>query len=136
MEPVPIRHDLAAYKPKPVFGLTWRQIATVAVVAAVSVAAFAGTTALGLPRSLRAPAVTSLAAVVGFLGMGSVDGLPPEEWLGLWWEGRKWPKTITPSPVTISPGGARPARGTARERRRGAPTESEVDFLAIESERT
>lgn len=118
-----LRDDIGAYEPKPLFGFTYRQVATVVVAGAASVAIGLASWALAANDTLTALLVVGVGAGVGFIGMGRVDGLRSDQWLRIWWEDQKWPRVTLLSPVTLSSGRERAEarskpRSPRRERRR------------------
>lgn len=118
-----LRDDIGAYEPKPLFGFTYRQVATVVIAGAASVAIGLASWSLAANDTLTALLVVGVGAGVGFIGMGRVDGLRSDKWLRIWWEDQRWPRVALLSPVTLSSGRERAearakARPSRRERRR------------------
>lgn len=117
-----LRDDIGAYEPKPLFGFTYRQVATVVIAGAASIAIGLASWSLAANDTLTALLVVGVGAGVGFVGMGRVDGLRSDKWLRIWWEDQRWPRVALLSPVTLSSGRERAesrakARPPRRERR-------------------
>lgn len=118
-----LRDDIGAYEPKPLFGFTYRQVATVVIAGAASIAIGLASWSLAANDTLTALLVVGVGAGIGFVGMGRVDGLRSDKWLRIWWEDQRWPRVALLSPVTLSSGRERAearakARAPRRERRR------------------
>lgn len=112
--------DITAYEPKPMFGLTWRQLGAVAVGGPITLGVFAGTTYLYLAAhgwyftSLRdllamsaddqslVSTATNIALVPTFLafipfaiyGWLRPKGLKPERYIPYWFDYMKNPKEL------------------------------------------
>jgi|GluameStandDraft_1065615.scaffolds.fasta_scaffold02201_11 small-conductance mechanosensitive channel len=78
-----LRDDIRKYEPKPFFGMTGRQVASIAAAACVSVLLYLALALwLGLPQTLALWAVMAVGGAVAFAGLGTINGLKPE----VWWE--------------------------------------------------
>lgn len=118
-----LRDDIGAYEPKPLFGFTYRQVATVVIAGAASIAIGLASWSLAANDTLTALLVVGVGAGIGFVGMGRVDGLRSDKWLRIWWEDQRWPRVALLSPVTLSSGRERAearakAQAPRHERRR------------------
>ena len=118
-----LRDDIGAYEPKPLFGFTYRQVATVVIAGAASIAIGLASWSIAANDTLTALLVVGVGAGIGFVGMGRVDGLRSDKWLRIWWEDQRWPRVALLSPVTLSSGRERAearakARAPRHERRR------------------
>ena len=79
-----LRKDIRHYEPKPFFGLTARQLASIVAVIGVSIGSYVLlSVVLGMPTTFAGWIVMALGGSIGFIGLGKVNGLKPEEWLRL-----------------------------------------------------
>lgn len=132
-----LRKDLQEYEARPLFGLTYRQVATAALITAVSAGVGIGMGSLGITGTPMLVAVCTIGAAIGFVGLGRVHGLKPEQWYRIWKFDKAWPKTVLFAPPILNPGSSRRAvrgRPTRAERRQAnadraeALSESEIFF--------
>lgn len=129
-----LRSDVTVYEPKPIFGHTYRQVATFAVLLVACVAAGVGLWSVGAPQSVSGPLIVSLGALVGYMGMGKPGGLRAEQWLRIWLEDSRWPRVSTLSPVRVQTASDRQAARQGQGRRRKArkpPIETEIDARSL-----
>lgn len=118
-----LRDDLNAYEPKPIFGLSYRTLATCACVAVACVAIGVALMAAGVSGSAGGPLILLVGGVIGFVGVGKVDGLRAEVWWRVWREDSAWGRCALYSPVRVATAAERtPERvpGRRRDRRRHA----------------
>jgi hypothetical protein len=95
MVEIVLRRDIRDYQPKPFFGMTARQIVSIAACAAVSVGLYVLLSiVLGMTPTIVMWIVTVVGGSVGFLGMGKINGVRPEEWIALRMRESSVPKTI------------------------------------------
>ncbi len=118
-----LRDDLNAYEPKPIFGLSYRTLATCACVAVACVAIGVALLAAGVSGSAGGPLILLVGGAIGFVGVGKVDGLRAEVWWRVWREDSAWGRCALYSPVRVVTAAERtPERvpGRRRDRRRHA----------------
>lgn len=132
-----LRKDLQEYEARPLFGLTYRQVATAALITAVSVAVGVGMSSLGISGTPMLVAVCTLGAGIGFVGLGRIHGLKPEQWYRIWKADRAWPATVVFAPPVLSPAADRKSakaslsrsdRRQAKADQAEALSESEIFF--------
>ena len=129
-----LRKDIQEYEAKPIFGFTYRQAATGALIVAVSAALGIGLSSVGVTGTPLMLAVLAAGGAIGFVGLGRVHGLKPELWYKIRKEDRSWPKTAlfsTPALSCASDRLSRKPRPSRREKRQAKTDRAEA---ASESE--
>lgn len=123
-----LRDDLNAYEPKPIFGLSYRTLATCACVAVACVGLGVALMAAGVPVSAGGPPILLLGGAIGFVGVGRVDGLRAEVWWRVWREDGAWGRCALYSPVRLSTAADRKRAGASKPARgHRAPAEPETE---------
>ena len=115
-----LRKDIQEYEARPLFGFTYRQVLTGVLIAASSTVIALGLSRVGITGTPMILTVLCVAGAIGFVGLGKVHGLKPEQWYRIWKEDRSWPRAATFSPVILDPASGRqkrPRRLTSREKR-------------------
>lgn len=122
-----LRNDISDYEPKPLFGFTYRQVATAAVVVLAGAGLGFWLTQIGVPQTPMIVAVMAAGSGIGYVGLGRPHGLKAEVWLRICREDAAWPRCVLWSSPKLSPAsermpdkGLRPdwseRRAAARER--------------------
>lgn len=115
-----LRKDIQDYEARPLFGFTYRQVLTGVLIAASSTVIALGFARAGITGTPMILVVLAVASAIGFVGIGRVHGLKPEQWYWIWKEDRSWPRVATFSAVILDPASCRaaqPRRLSARKRR-------------------
>ena len=87
-----LRKDIQDYEARPLFGFTYRQVATGAAIAI---------TAAGMGLAI------SSFTEIGLVGLGRIHDLKFEQWFVIWKADRDWPKVALFAAPTLSPHGDR-----------------------------
>lgn len=91
-----LRKDIRNYEPKPFFGLTARQLVSIIAVIASSIGSYVLLAiVLGMPTTFAGWIVMAVGGSIGFVGLGKINGLKPEEWLRLRRMETAQPQTMT-----------------------------------------
>lgn len=116
-----LRKDIQDYEARPLFGFTYRQVLSGVLIAASSTVIALGFSRVGITGTPMILVVLAVAGAIGFIGLGRVHGLKPEEWYRIWKEDRSWPRVATFSPVILDAASGRqkkrPRKLSARQRR-------------------
>lgn len=116
-----LRNDIKDYEPRPLFGHTYREVVSalaIGLASSVTAIAFVSAGITGTPMLL---AVLSVGSLIGFIGLGRMNGLRIEQWWSIRKEYRSWPRIALYSPVILDPASARreamakPSRKARRE---------------------
>ena len=129
-----LRKDIQEYEARPLFGFTYRQVATSAIIAATASVIGIVLTNLGVMPTIILMVVCSVCTAIGFLGIGSVHGLKPELWWRIWKEDRSWPRVSRFSPVIIDPASARAEASRKLTRAERITAKRDAAAAAAESE--
>lgn len=113
-----LRKDIQEYEAKPLFGFTYRQVATAALIVASASILGIGLARIGVTGTPMLLAVTCVGGAIGFVGVGRVRGLKFEEWYEIWREDRSWPRVATFSSPIIEPASSRMKRRLSRKEKR------------------
>lgn len=112
-----LRKDLAEYEPRPLFGFTYRQIATAALIVASAVGIAWGLSALGVEGTPMLLAVVCVCGAEAFVGVGTVRGMRTEKWLAMELEERRWPRRCDWAAPRLSCASERIGKRRGRARR-------------------
>lgn len=123
-----LRNDPSDYEPRPIMGRTYRECATIAVLVVVCVAAGVACWVLNVPDTLSGTIVMLAGALIGFVGMGRIDGLRTEKWWRIHNEDRSWPRvTLYAPPRVVTSRQRMLQKQKARRSGRQSPSVAEVD---------
>lgn len=97
-----LRDDIEDYEPRPLFGFTYRQVVTAALIVACGAFFGIALTLFGLPNTIMCMIVMALCGGVGFVGLGKVHGLHAEQYFAIWHANHVWKKNALFCPPQIS----------------------------------
>lgn len=113
-----LRKDIQDYEPRPLFGFTYRQAVTAALITASSAALGVGLAQLGVLNTVTLTLVMAVGAAIGFVGLGRFHGLKFEQWRAIAAYDRAWPKVALFSAPRLSPASERAKSARPRPSRR------------------
>lgn len=131
-----LRKDMQEYEVRPLFGFTYRQVLTGALIVAAATAIGVGLSRIGVGGTVMSIAVLVVCGAIGFVGLGTVHGLKFELWYRIWAEDRSWPRVATfASPTLSGPADrAKTKEKTSRAQRRKAKLDAAAAVLETETE--
>ena len=132
-----LRKDMQDYEAKPLFGFTYRQVATGAIIAVVACGLGLLTVRLGVPSTIQTLLILAVCGAIGLVGLGTFPGLRAEQWWRIWSEDRSWPRTVTFASPRISAASWRnagKARKPTRKEKRAQKAAARQSALETESE--
>ncbi len=119
-----LRKDIQDYEARPLFGFTYRQVATGAAIAITAAGMGLAISSFTEINTLWLMLIMSVCGAIGLVGLGRIHDLKFEQWFAIWKADRDWPKVAlfaAPTPrrtATAPPPRRKPARGPRRRPKR------------------
>ena len=102
-----LRNDIKDYEPRPLFGHTYREVASALAIGLASSLTAVALVSAGVTGTPMLIAVLAVGGLIGFVGLGRIGGLRFEQWAAIRREYRSWPRVALYSPVILDPASAR-----------------------------
>lgn len=102
-----LRKDIQDYEARPLFGFTYRQVATGAAIAITAAGMGLAISSFTEINTLWLMLIMSVCGAIGLVGLGRIHDLKFEQWFAIWKADRDWPKVALFIAPTLSPHGDR-----------------------------
>ena len=102
-----LRKDIQDYEARPLFGFTYRQVATGAAIAITAAGMGLAISSFTEINTLWLMLIMSVCGAIGLVGLGRIHDLKFEQWFAIWKADRDWPKVALFAAPTLSPHGDR-----------------------------
>ena len=100
-----LRKDIQDYEARPLFGFTYRQVATGAAIAITAAGMGLAISSFTEINTLWLMLIMSVCGAIGLVGLGRIHDLKFEQWFAIWKADRDWPKVALFAAPTLSPHG-------------------------------
>ena len=120
-----LRKDIQDYEARPLFGFTYRQVATGAAIAITAAGMGLGISSFTEINTMWLMLILTVCAAIGLVGLGRIHDLKFEQWFAIWKADRDWPTVALFAAPTLSPyadraaaqanGGKKPKKAAAME---------------------
>ena len=104
-----LRKDIQDYEARPLFGFTYRQVATGAAIAITAAGMGLAISSFTEINTLWLMLIMTVCGAIGLVGLGRIHDLKFEQWFAIWKADRDWPKVALFAAPTLSPHGDRAA---------------------------
>ena len=132
-----LRKDIQDYEARPLFGFTYRQVATGAAIAITAAGMGLGISSFTEINTMWLMLIMTVCAAVGRVGLGRSPGLKVERRFALCDAARDWPKVALFAAPTLSPysdraaakakGGKKPKKETRAEKAAAMEADAEAE---------
>ena len=92
-----LRKDIQDYEARPLFGFTYRQVATGAAIAITAAGMGLGISSFTEINTMWLMLIMTVCGAIGLVGLGRIHDLKFEQWFAIWKVDRDWP-TVACSP--------------------------------------
>ncbi|WP_418471187.1 PrgI family protein, partial [Eggerthella sp.] len=86
-----LRKDIQDYEARPLFGFTYRQVATGAAIAIAAAGMGLGISSFTEINTMWLMLIMTVCAAIGLVGLGRIHDLKFEQWFAIWKADRDWP---------------------------------------------
>lgn len=104
-----LRKDIQDYEARPLFGFTYRQVATGAAIAIAAAGMGLGISSFTEINTMWLMLIMAVCGTIGLVGLGRIHDLKFEQWFAIWKADRDWPTVALFAAPTLSPHGDRAA---------------------------
>ena len=124
-----LRKDIQDYEARPLFGFTYRQVATGAAIAITAAGMGLAISSFTEINTLWLMLIMSVCGAIGLVGLGRIHDLKFEQWFAIWKANRDWPKVALFAAPTLSPHGDRasPKKETKAEKAAALEADAEAE---------
>lgn len=98
-----LRKDIQDYEARPLFGFTYRQVVTGALIAITAAGMAVGISIVSEINTFWLMLIMAVCGGIGLVGLGRIHDLKFEQWFAIWRDDRAWPQTSLYSAPTLSP---------------------------------
>lgn len=109
-----LRKDIQDYEARPLFGFTYRQVATGAAIAATATAMALAISSFSEINTLWLMLIMTVCGGIGLVGLGRIHDLKFEQWFAIWKADRDWPRVALYAAPTLSSASERAEAKVAR----------------------
>ena len=125
-----LRKDIQDYEARPLFGFTYRQVATGAAIAITAAGMGLAISSFTEINTLWLMLIMSVCGAIGLVGLGRIHDLKFEQWFAIWKANRDWPKVALFAAPTLSPHGDRASAKKETKAEKAAALEADAEAEA------
>ena len=132
-----LRKDIQDYEARPLFGFTYRQVATGAAIAITAAGMGLGISSVTEMNTMWLMLIMTVCGAIGLVGLGRIHDLKFEQWFAIWKVDRDWPTVALFAAPTLSPyadraaakakGGKKPKKDTRAEKAAALEADAEAE---------